>query len=1497
MKRSWVRWVSWILLTPIVIFILAMVLLYIPPVQNFLRARASAYASEATGMQIEAERIDLRFPLNLKVTGVTVIQQPDTLFRMKELNVRVQLLPLFKGQVEIDNVSLSEVAFNTAGLIDGLFLEGDLGYFFFKSHGVDLPGKQAIINQVKLADANVCLAITDSTSAEDTTSTSPLDWAFLLKDLSVQNVAFRMQIPVDSLELATRLEQLQLHEVQADLGNESYSLRSFRLSGGHLEYDLGTSEPQAGFDASHIRLNNLQLALDSVNYGKRSVKALLRDMRVDERSGLSVTSLTAKIVSDTSVIRIPDLRLTTPNSEINFSAQTYWELIDIPTSGNLTAMLDAHIGRQDVLLFGSGLPEEFRSSYPMHPLVVRAGTTGNLKSMQLSGFKIDLPGAFSIRATGNLFNMTDSLTRSADLNLTMQTGDLNFLAGLTGIRPKTSFVIPDSMNLQAGLRMNGSDLTADLCLEEQEGVVKMDASYNLTTEKYQAMLLVDSIQVDHFLPNDSIYGLSVWAKAEGTGSDIFSAATRAKAQVDLKFLQYGRYRITNVDLETSLLRSIVEARFKSDNPLLRLDASGSYNLAHAYPDGKLDFVLSDINLFELGLLPQPLDRPVQMQFTGEVRRRHVQANLTSGDLSFGMRASSGLNTLLRESEHFAQVLTKQLEQKELDHSVLRKALPTAGFTLDVGTDNVAASYLKQQGISFRDLSVRFGFAPEWGINGLARMHTLKIDTLQLDTLQFTLHQDTTSIRLQSRVVNGPDNPHITFLSKITAEVRDKDAELMLEYQNEQHETGLLVGLRARPWVNSKGESNGFILNVIPEKPVIAYQPFTFPEKHNWAYIHKNMRVYANILMENPQETAIRFQSLPSDTVSLQNIDIELRKIPLAELFEMFPYMPAITGSMTAEAHYIQTENSLQLASEISVDELTYEKQRVGDVTLNASWLPGNDKEQYVAATLSHEQVDVLEANGVLNAGGTDNMEVEIGVRQFPLALAKVFVPEDLLRIQGKLNANLDIQGQTRQPRIEGDLSLDSTWVYIPQADARFSFDNRPIHFSKNKLSFDRYAIYASGNTPFTISGDIDFANLSKPMANLQLLARNYMLLDAKRRRNSLIYGKVFVDLDAFAKGPLDELLVRGNINLLNSTDVTYVLTDSPLTVEDRLSELVTFTSFTDTVADVTEEKTVSLGGLDAIMMIHIDPTVRVGVDLSADRSNRIQLVGGGDLSLQLTPQGDMGLTGRYTLSGGLLKFAPLPVIPSKEFTIDKGSYVDWTGNITDPMLNFKATNRVRTSVALDDGSSRMVDFDVSVIVKNRLENLSLAFGIEAPEDATVQNQLASMGEDKRNIQAIAMLATGFYLADGGKNDFNLSQKMGSALSSVVSSQINALAGNIKGASFSFGMEDHDETDVGGKRTDYSFKYSQRFFNDRFQIVLGGKVSTGENVTNEAESFIDNISFEYRLDASGTRYVRLFYDKNYDSVFEGEITETGVGLVLRKRLNKLGELFIFRRKDE
>ena len=1479
-----------------------MVLLYVPPVQNLIRREVTAYASKATGMQIQVERIDLRFPLNLLVRGVEVIQQPDTLLSLESLNVRVQAWPLLKGKVEVDEVTLSRVAFNSANLIDGMEIKGVLGRFFLQSHGVDLSNETAVINATELSDTHVQMLMNDTTTTpKDTTASAPVNWKVDLHQLKLKNVSFSMQLPADSMRMAAHIGEATIDDAQADLKNQFYGLKQFLLSGTSASYDTGAAKPVEGFDASHIAVRDVSIGLDSLLYKGRDMKAVIREFTMNERSGLSVTSLTGRAFSNDSIISVPGLKLQTPHSEIDLSAHTYWELVNIPTTGRLSANLNAYIGKEDVMLFTGGLPDSFKEAYPFRPLVIRAGTDGNLKEMQISRFTADLPGAFSLEGGGILENLADSITRSGTIGLKMKTQNLNFLTGLSGEVPNGTLVIPDSMNLVAQVDIKGPEYKANLHLKEGQGAMNVNAALNTATEVYKADLKIDNLQLHHFLPKDSIYELSLSAAADGRGLDVMSYRSYAKLDLALDRLHYAQYHLSNVHLTGALKGALVTANLTSDNELLKMTTDAEYNLAHSYPDGKVTVDVIRLDLHELGLMPEPMKRPLAFNLSAEARQNRVFTHFISGDMKLNLSARSGVNPLISQSIRFVDVLMKQIDEKELNHAELRKALPTAVLSFSAGKENPLAYFLATKNISYHDASMKFGTAPDWGINGKAAVHALKVDTLQLDTVFFTVKQDTTLMKLRAGVINGPKNPQFSFSTTLTGEIRDRDAELLVDYKNGKGETGVLLGVNARPLFEGQGKGNGIAFTLIPEKPIVAFQQFHFNENHNWIYLHKNMRVYANVDMWDEEGMGFRVHSMQGDTVSLQNIDVEIRRIRLQEITSVLPYFPELTGLFSLEAHYIQTEKDLQLSAEASIDELTYERQRIGDIALGATWLPGEQGKQYLNAYLNHDQVEVLVADGKLlpTRTGKDSLEVNTTLEHFPLRVANAFIPDQMVTLSGDMDGNLNITGSTEQPLINGELVLDSVAVFSSQYGARFVFDNRPVQIKNNRLLFDKFAIYTTSKNPFTIDGYVDFRDMSRPMANLNMLAQNYTLLDAKRTRESLVYGKVFADFRATVKGPLDGLNMRGNVSLLGNTDVSYVLTDSPLTVQDRLGSLVTFTSFSDTTTVVRQEvPTVSLGGLDMVMMVHIDPSVRVKVDLDASNDNRIELEGGGDLSMKYTPQGDLTLTGRYTLSGGLMKYA-LPVIAAKEFAIDDGSYVEWTGNPMDPMLNFKATDRIRASVSEgENGGSRMVNFDVSVVVKNRLDNLSFAFDVSAPEDATVQNELTAMGAEERGKQALYIMVMKTYLGTGpiGGGGGGLGKlNMGSALTSVLSSQINSLMGNLKNASLSVGVEDHDDSETGSKRTDYSFRYSQRLFNNRFQIVIGGKVSQGENATNDAESFIDNISLEYRLDRTGTRYIRLFYDKNYESVLEGEITETGVGIVLRKKLDKLSELFIFKKK--
>lgn len=1171
MKRKWIRRVSWILLTPVLLFVILMILLYIPPVQNLLRREVTAYASKATGMQIQVERIDLRFPLNLLVRGVEVIQQPDTLLSLESLNVRVQAWPLVKGKVEVDEVTLSQVAFNSANLIEGMKIKGVLGRFFLQSHGVDLSNELAVINQTELSDTHVQMLMNDTTTTpKDTTASAPVNWKVNLHKLKLKNVSFSMQLPADSMRMAAHIGEAFINDAQADLKNQFYELKQFLLSGSSANYDTGAAKPGEGFDASHIAVRDIRIGLDSLLYKGRDMNAVIREFSMNERSGLSITSLTGRAFSNDSIIRIPGIKLQTPHSEIDLSAQTYWELVNIPTTGRLSAGLNAYIGKEDVMLFAGGLPDSFKEAYPFRPLVVRAGTDGNLKQMQISRFTVDLPGAFSMKGGGILENLADSLTRSGTIGLDMITQNLNFLTALTGEAPNGTIVIPDSMNLKARVELKGPEYKANLHLKQGQGSMGVNAELNTSTEAYAADLKIDNLQLHNFLPKDSIYELSLSADAKGRGLDVMSYRALAKLNLSLDQLHYARYQLSNVHLTGALKGALVTANLTSDNALLKMTTDAEYNLAHRYPDGKVTVDVTQLDLHELGLMPQPMKRPLAFNLSAEARQNRVFTHLTSGDMKLNLSARSGVNPLISQSTHFMDVLMKQIDEKALNHAELREALPTAILSFSAGKENPLAYFLATKNISYHDVSMKFGTAPDWGINGKAAVHALKMDTLQLDTIFFTVKQDTTLMKLRAGVINGPKNPQFSFATTLTGEIRDRDAELLVDYKNGKGETGVLLGVNARPLFEGHGKGNGIAFTLIPENPIVAFQRFHFNENHNWIYLHKNMRVYANVDMWDEEGMGFRVHSVPGDTVSLQNIDVEIRRIRLQEITSVLPYFPEITGLFSLEAHYIQTEKDLQLSAEASVDELTYERQRIGDVALGATWLPGEQGKQYLNAYLNHEQAEVLVADGKLvpTRTGKDSLEVNTTLEHFPLRVANVFIPDQMVTLSGDMDGNLNITGSTEQPLINGELVLDSVAVLSRQYGARFMFDNRPVQIKNNRLEFDKFAIYTTSKNPFTIDGYVDFRDMSRPMANLNMLAQNYTLLDAKRTRESLVYGKVFADFRATVKGPLDGLNMRGNVSLLGNTDVSYVLTDSPLTVQDRLGSLVTFTSFSDTTTVV-----------------------------------------------------------------------------------------------------------------------------------------------------------------------------------------------------------------------------------------------------------------------------------------------------------------------------------------
>lgn len=1514
--KKFLRRAGIIISIPFIIFTILCILVYLPPIQNFAVRTATKYASEATGMNINIERISLSFPLDIVVHNTLIIDQQDTILNAHRLKAEIQLWPLLKKQIELDGLELKQASVNTANLIEGMKLQGELGKLFIASHGVNLTPETAVVNTVSLEDTHLAICLTDTTAA-DTASTDPLYWKIHLKDVDFKNVSLAMQMPLDSMDFSVALSKAALRNGWVDLHKSAYAAEKFMLTEGKINLRSGNvTEDIKGFDPSNIRISQLNLAVDSIYFADQDIQAQIKKFVLKERSGIEVTSTKGSLLSDAKGLHIPTLKLKTSDSYLEMKASMDWDAADLSHNGSIYARLMADIGKNDLGRLAGTDSEELIKALPNYPLQIRAGIDGSINHLRLSSLSAGIPQAFQFSANGELLYAIDSLRRNGSLNLELTTENMNFIKVLA-----PGFHIPANLKLsgQAAVEKDSIGTVLTLLTGGNQGKVQIKGQYNLHHDFYNANLQIDSLNLHQFMPKDTLYRLSASLLAEGQGFDIFSPKTKALVEGELHSLQFGHQVLAGIDFNASLKESKANAILNIKNKWTDTKAELQGDITAEQITATLSTKVKYLDLKAMDITSNPLTPSFNLSAkvktdmnmvhllrtdmtniklsskvgvfnmkdihaTANFRQDSLLSYIHAGDLVFWFQSPNNMDHLMASINRFSTELDAQWKRKSFNQEVLKKMMPDAHFGIYAGHDNPLSNLLATNKIKFNKLNFRFETSPQEGIHTYANLYGFRTDSLKLDTIFFNAYQDS-SFHFAGGVKALPYKKQEAFNIDLTAGFKSENGDINLVYRNEKGQEGVNLGTSI--FLRDKGMS----IHLSPANPTLVYRTFQ-ANPDNYIYMNDEGRIDADLDLFDKKQSGLSLHSTP-DSLALQNLTLGIHNIDIEEFQRVIPYMPDIAGFINAETHIIQTKENMQISAETGISKLAYNKHYLGDLTMSLAYLPHSKDTHYADGFIALDGKEIASLSGTYSTEESDEnnnqFDSEIQLTHFPLNMANAFIPNQMAIIDGKLDGKLSLTGSTAQPIFNGQLTLDQVTVDVPQASLKLAMDNKPLIIKESKLTFSQFHILTEGQSPFLINGTVGLDDMN---FNLKMNAKNFELFNAKKTKELLVYGKLYVDMNSTIKGNADNLKIRGNMNILGSSNFTYILKDSPLTVEDRLNETVTFVNFNDTLANMSNMPTLSLGGIDMRMTMHIDEAVQAKIDLNTDGSNYMKLEGGGDLSFQYQPDGTMVMNGRYILLNGEMKYQ-LPIMPTQLFHIKEGSYIEWTGNIMNPKMNIKATERVKASVSSDNGTSRNVNFDVGISLTNRLDNLGFTFTLEAPDDGAMQNELAAKSPADKNKLAVTMLVTGLYLGDNenasGKANTN------NTLNSYLQGQINKMAGKLAGSALktvdiNLGIE-NNQNESGGSSTDYSFQFAKRFWNNRFQIIIGGKISTGNNVQQD-DSFIDNVSIEYRLDKSGTRYIKIFHDKNYESVLDGEVIETGAGVVLRKKVSRLGELFIF-----
>lgn len=1318
------------------------------------------------------------------------------------------------------------------------------------------------------------------------------------------------------------------------------------LTGSKALYALAGARPAGdNFDLDYIQASEINIEIDSFLNRKTTVHAPIRRISARERCGIPL-ELTGLFDMDSVELRASGMTLATATSTIRLdammgltppapegAAQAKGMNPDTPFSVDL----DADISNDDIRRLAPAAMATIADGLPRGvPLRLKADAKGTMADIYLRQLSLDLPRHLNLEASGHVTDPTDMTRARGQIDISGSMPDGAFLKPtLMDAKMARQINLPP-MTLDGTAEFNRGDISADIAATAADGSVALTGEWHNRVKGYALNLDARKFPVQAILPALGVSDVTARVDLQGEGLDPFSPSTDLAGRVELTHVGYKGAGYNNITADLNVAGGRADVNAVSRNPGADFTLRADGNLAGDTLRWRFDGDVRSLNLRTLHLSDSLAEGSVKLSgnaaftlprtYVTRVGRRrvtrttpmsvdadlnvaslvwempgakinttgilarveadssHVMLDVDNRDLCLKASSSVGLDTLLGRLTATSAMMDRFMARRQLDVDSLQRSLPPLDVALRAGDDNVLTSYLAESKIGFDTLSLNI--RNDSLITADARVLRFFTGDTRLDSINLDMHQKGKLLLYTLTVNNQPGTfdqfAHINAKGFIGA---DKFA-LLFNQKNIKDETGFSFGS-----VVTMPEDNTLSLRFVPYHPIIGYKDWEINRDNFISYNLKTRHLDANIDLRNPNSSLKLFtQHNPADSTQ-EAIRLQVKDLKLQDWLAINPFAPPVKGDLSADMSVTLADKALNGAGTVSLTDLYYGPDRVGTFDLDLDLKTNASGTIRANTTLLVDGVRTITASGNLNDSTAANpFLLDFKMIRFPLAVVNPFLPKGTARLSGMLNGEMDITGELSSPVFNGWLDFDSTKVDVTMLGSSFIFSEEKIPVKDNLVSFDDFTIKAVNENPLRIDGTVDISSMSDPRLNLTLTARNTQLIGSKRKKGQDAYGKAYIDLDASVKGSMSFLNLDAFLKILPGTNCTYIIPDVQSVIAARnKNEMVKFVNFADTAAVAQADSIVRPG-----MLMNIDATLEISegstiaVDLSADSKNRAQLQPSGRINYSLDYLGDERVTGRININDGFVRYGMPPVLSEKLFNFRENSYVIFNGQMLNPLLNIHAYDEVKATVN-NDGNSKIVNFDVDLNVTGSLENMNVAFDLSTDNDLTIQNEIQSMSPDQRANQAMNLLLYGTYMGPGTR-----ASQMGNPLYSFLEGQLNNLASSaIKGVDISFGIDqlDRNRDGVSSTAMNYSYKVSKSLFDDRFKIVVGGNYTTDADADeNFSQNLISDISFEYLLNKQGTRYIRLFRHTGYESILEGEITQTGVGFVYKKKLRTLRDLF-------
>ena len=529
----------------------------------------------------------------------------------------------------------------------------------------------------------------------------------------------------------------------------------------------------------------------------------------------------------------------------------------------------------------------------------------------------------------------------------------------------------------------------------------------------------------------------------------------------------------------------------------------------------------------------------------------------------------------------------------------------------------------------------------------------------------------------------------------------------------------------------------------------------------------------------------------------------------------------------------------------------------------------------------------------IDAGGTN------------LALLTPFVNGIFSDLDGRAFGNIRLFGPFKELDLEGDAKAKLA-LNVNALNTRFKLQTDDVHIKSGEFLFQKVQMQDLSGNKGQVDGYLRHNKFSNMTYNFRFNTKEMLIFDSSEGSPEYpFYGSVYATGNAVIHGnPVNGVSVDAHLRAENKTRFVYVLGTA---AEAASNQFITFVDRTPKRAreeiqtelyhylNRPQEEEEEEDPADIRLNLQIEPTplaeMRVLMDPVA--GDYISAKGTGNLNVHFFNKGEFSMFGNYNIQEGVYKISMQNVI-RKDFTLRPGGTVSFAGNPREAVLNLQAVHTV-PSASLNDlmpgatSSRGNVRVNCLVNLSGNLTAPNMTFDLELPtvneEDRQLVRSLISTPE-QMTTQIIYLLGVGkFYAFDYAAQE-NQSNATSSLAFNTLSGQLNNMLSQVidnqnwnLGTNLSTGQ--NGWTDVEAEAI-----LSGRLLNNR--LVINGNFGYREN-TLQNSNFVGDFEAIWLLTKNGDFRLRGYNMTNDRYFTKSTMTTQGVGFIYKKDFTQWGEL--------